>query len=150
MLTRLSIVSFHSTFWWAILPPGLGCVTESASVRLKVLIFVSNAAAPLPDPVVSLCSPCTILYPLLSHRAFHSLTLSRLPLCSCMNRTSSEFLCAHFSRVLILCIPSSFPFSPLTLKVAILSLSGPSPGYPSVLSIFSDVFSVSPPCFFPI
>ena len=90
MLTRLSIISFHKTFLWAILPPTLGCVTESASVRLKVLIFVSNAAAPLPDPVVSLCSPCTILYPLLSHRAFHSLTLSRLPLCSCMNSAANS------------------------------------------------------------
>ena len=77
--TRLSIISFHSTFLWAILPPWLGCVSESSFVRLKVLIFVSSAAAPLPDPVVSLCSPCMILY----IRFFRTELAIRLP---CLGR----------------------------------------------------------------
>ena len=90
MLTGFSIISFHSTFLWAILPPGLGCVSKSFSVKLKVLIFIISAAAPLPDPVVSLCSPCTILYPFLEHIFFHSFTLARLPLC--IKRTSNAFV----------------------------------------------------------
>ena len=89
------------------------------------------------------------IYPFLSHRACHSLTLSRSPLCSCMKRTSSAFVCAYFSNFLILFIPSAFPFRPLTLKVAILSLSGPSPGYPSVLSIFFRFFLFPPLPVFP-
>ena len=110
---------------------------SSFSVKLKVLIFISSAAAPLPDPLVLLCSPCTMLYPFLSHMSFHSFTLARLPLFSCMKRTCICMCsCAHLCNFLIfiLCIffPSSFPFNLLTWKVAISSFSGPSPGYPSV------------------
>ena len=92
-----------------------------------------------------LCSPCTIydaisvslahVFPFVHFRAVAVVFL--------YEEDISAFACAvvhisvifslfYFMYIYIIFPPSSFPFNPLTRKVAILSFSGASPGYPSV------------------
>ena len=90
-----------------------------------------------------LCSPCTIYDAIsvsLAH-VFPFVHFGAVAVVFLYEEDISAFACAvvHISVIFslfyfmyIIFPPSSFPFNPLTRKVAILSFSGPSPGYPSV------------------
>ena len=88
MLTSGSIISFHTNFLHVILPSKDSCVSESFSVRLKVLIRSSSAVAPLwaltAKSFFRACIPWMTQKPNRLHKSLHLLCLPTPRLCSCI------------------------------------------------------------------